>query len=176
MAITQIKGIKMQNNNNKVSYHIWNSEPIEADIGAEIHLDNSVFRGFIGKIKIEKGDALVLEYGTSRSRYTRSGKEFVSEFPYGKIILMKVGASCVLTEKNCNLIKFVSSSQEELDQIIETQKERLSPIITELTEQKKLELIEEQKLNKTTKEKIQAKQKEAVQEALNKMESFFKPK
>ena len=97
-------------NNNTITYHIWNDEPIKACYYAEIQLPNSSkLNTNIGEITIEKGDAIYIDYGRSVMEYTRSGKGYRSEFLYGKIQLHGVSASVVLDESK--LTTFTKSSK-----------------------------------------------------------------
>lgn len=158
-----------------VNYYIWDDEPIQADYYTTVNLPNGgSVHGSIGKITIEKGDAIIIDYGRSFMEYTLSGKGPKAEFPFGKIHLQGVPSSVVLSESKSSV--FVKSTQEQLDKLITKQQERISNLIPELTENFVLNYMD--KLELQQKQRLQAEEnrKKSVQQALGKMEAFFKPK
>lgn len=158
-----------------VNYYIWNDEPIQADYYTNVNLPNggSIYTS-IGQVTIEKGDAVIVDFGHSFMEYTRSGKGPKAEFPFGKIILQGVSSSVVLSESKSTT--FVKSTQEELDILIKKQQQRISNIIPELTEKFVLEYMEKKERQHQQHLKNEESNKKAVKEALGKMEAFFKPK
>lgn len=158
-----------------INYHIWNDLPIEADYYTNIELPNGgVIYTSIGKIFIEKGDAVYLDYGRSLIQYTMSGKGPQAEFPYGKIQLHGNPASVVLNQsKN---IQFVKSSKEVFDDLIKKQTERVNKNIPELKNNYIKKYMEKLEESKKLLQQAEVNKQKTLAKALAEMESFFKPK
>lgn len=158
-----------------VNYYIWNDEPIQADYFTKVNLPNggSVYDS-IGKVTIQKGDAIIIDYGSSYMEYTRSGKGPKAEFPFGKIHLQGVPCSVVLSSGKST--SFVKSSQEDLDKLITKQQERINNFVPELTEKFVLNYMELLSNQQKTRLEAEQNRKKSIAQALGKMEAFFKPK
>ena len=158
-----------------VNYYIWNDEPIQADYYTNVNLPNggSMYSS-IGKVTIEKGDAVIIDFGSSFLEYTRSGKGPKAEFPFGKIILQGVSSNVILSESKST--NFVKSTQEQLDNIIKSQQERINNVIPELTEKFVLDYMQKKENEQQQRLKTEENRKKSINEAVGKMEAFFKPK
>lgn len=158
-----------------VNYHIWNDEPIQADYytNVEFPQGGSIYTS-IGKVTIEKGDAVYLDYGRSLIQYTMSGKGPQAEFPYGKVQLHGVPASVVLNESKNTM--FVKSTQEEFDTLMKIQNDRVNQVVPQLKEAYLKQHIERVNKTKQMQEQAEASRKKNLANALGQMESFFKPK
>lgn len=159
-------------NKKEVNYYTWNDEPIEANYYAEINLPNGGrLHTNIGKINIEKGDVIYIDYGSSLMEYTRSGKGPQAQYPYGKIQLYGIPASIILNETKCTV--FTKNTKENLEILIQKQTERVNNAIPELTEKFISLYMEREEKNKSLRIAQKLRNKELVNIAVDKMEAFF---
>lgn len=161
------------NNTKKINYYVWNDEPISASYYDLIQFENGQVHTKIGEITINKGDIVSQTFGSSRMEYTRSGKGYVAEFPYGKICLFGVPAFVVLD--NAKELSFLSTTQEEFQQLVDKQKERLLSNfnIDEMINTRKIEYLAKIEKDNETRKLNEKRNKEQVSKALEKMNSFF---
>lgn len=168
------QGFKMKKEKD-ATYHIWEGEDLKAKAYANVELPDGgvLHQALVGEIEIKKGDALYLTHGSERQVYTRSGRGYESEFPYGRVTLHGVAAGVVLTAENGKFAKITTTPREDFDAQIETQKARVNPQIEELKDVFIFQEVERRQKAKEHAVIAEAKRKEKIQGALSQMEAFF---
>lgn len=157
----------------EVNYHVWNDEPIQAQYFTNIQLPHGgQINANIGAITIEKGDVIYLDHGRSMMEYTRSGKGYVAEFPFGKIHLHGVSSSVVL-EKSYSM-QYEKSSEEVFDTLVKKQQERIENFIPQMKEQYIIEHLNKIEKDKENRDVNELNKKQKLNSALDQMEAFFK--
>ncbi len=126
----------------------------------------------IGTITIEKGDVIYLDYGRSLIEYTRSGKGYAAEFPFGKIHLHGVPSSVILDKTH--EVRFTKSLEKEFNELIKKQKERIDTFIPQMKETYISNYMTQLEINKENYNSIEKQRKVKVSHALEQMEAFFK--
>ncbi len=164
-----------KNANDIVHFHRWTSDtPILAEaFSTVVFEDGGQQHCKIGQIEIQKGDVVYLNYGASRQVYTRSGKGYESEYPYGRITLHGCPVGVELTLEESQNVKQDSSTNAEFEAKVASQKQRIEPFINNLASQyvqseniRRAERVESQAKAKVQREKM-------IADALEKMDQFF---
>lgn len=157
----------------EVNYHVWEDDSLEANYYSNIQLPNGgQVYACIGKTTIEKGDVVYLDYGRSLMEYTRSGKGYAAEFPFGKIHLHGVPCSVILDKTH--EVRFTKSSEKEFNELIKKQKERIDKFIPQMKEIFISKYMTQLEINKENHNSIENQRKVKVIHALEQMEAFFK--
>lgn len=164
------------NNNNKdvqqIDYYIWNDEPVAVDYIDNITLPNGkIKRDVLGKVNIEKGDAIYVDHGASILEHTRSGKGPTMQYPFGQIQMQGVTTS--ITLKKYHDFKSVRTSLAELDILVKKQQERIKEFIPALKEKYTMAHIEKIENKTIENEQKEIKNSEMINKALLQMEGFF---
>lgn len=166
----------MKTASKEINFHVWTGEPLLAICNHDVTMPGGGhIYGSIGQVNIVEGDVLNIDYGRNMMVYTRSGKSFEAEFPYGKVVLGGTPAYCVLDGKNRVQISLVKGTQDEFNLAIKKQQKRIEPEILELIKVFTINALEKQKEQKEEQKIQNKKQKEIISTTLEKMEKFFKP-
>ncbi len=168
--------MKPSNNPDDIVYfHKWtSSQPILAEtFSTVVFEDGGKQHCQIGKVEIIENDLLYLDYGANRQVYTRSGKGYESEYPYGRVSLHGCPIGVTLTAEQSQHVKKFSSTRAEFELMISQQQKRVEPLINQLASEyvaqeniRRKQRVEEQILAKQRREKM-------ISEALDKMDKFF---
>lgn len=166
----------MKTTHKDINYHVWTGENLAAKCYHDLQMpDGSRVQGEIGKINIVAGDVLSVDYGRSLMVYTRSGKGYKAEFPYGKVTLSGTPVFAVLDGNNKEQISLVTCTQDEFNASVKKQQKRIEPEMTALIKIFIIDAMDKKKKQKEDAVVQNKKQKEIVSEALEKMKVFFKP-
>lgn len=160
---------------NTVVYHVWtNKEPIMADVfSTTILKDGCQIHGKVGQLEIKEGDAVYLNYGSSNMVYTRSGKGYESEYPHGRITLHGTPIAIELTENQSVFVKRAESTKVEFEAKVETQSNRVKPLINDLiTKFAEAETLRREAAKEGAK-KSEEYRKQIILNALTEMEKVF---
>lgn len=170
----------MKEKNKEVNYYIWDGNDIQAKVYADISLPDgsNLHRTEIGNTTIQKGDAITVYNGANLQVYTRSGKGYELEFPYGKISLygqFPVGG-IVLNAEQSIFVKHVKTPKHEFEDRVKIQENRVLPKIEEL---KKIFILEETNRREQAYERkkiFENQRQKKLSQVLDQVESYFSQK
>jgi hypothetical protein len=168
----------MEQENKKSHYHIWDSEQdLMANVNTEVVLpDGARFTANIGKVAIKKGDALYFDYGRSMGVSTRSGQGYESEFKHGKVVMHCGSASLILEQEHTQFVQPVTTSKEEFDEKVKTQKARIAPEIENLKDIFIFEETQRRTEARRVKAENEQNNKDKIKNAVNQMSEAFSQK
>jgi hypothetical protein len=157
----------------KLNYHIL-VEPISAEVFQQISFENgSFYHGSIGHIELEPGTLVSLTHGQEFLNYTRSGKAYESEFPYGKIIAFAIPASVVLQKNDPEKLTTMIFEKNDAEKLIEQQKISYLPQIESLKASFSQKYLEQQKKDAELHIQREKNQREIVAKAFAEIEKAF---
>lgn len=166
----------MKTNPKEINYYVWTGQDLLATCNHDVTMPGGGhIYASIGKIKIVEGDVLSVDYGRSLMVYTRSGKGYEAEFPYGKVTLAGTPAYCVLDGQNRQQINLVQGTQDEFNAGIKKQQKRIEPEMVELINSFVVDALKRQQKQKEDLVEQKKRQKNLVENAVEKMEQFFYP-
>lgn len=161
----------------EISYHVWKGEPIEIEVSGEIDLkDGGRIYTTFGKVFVLEGDAVSLDFGASRQVYTRSGRAYEAEYPYGKLSLHGIGGFVVLNDQTHKQVEYTQSTREVFEQLVEKQKARIEPLLPALREQFAQQQFERREQQRLAKEEADQKMKEKIRASIQEMSNHLSPK
>jgi hypothetical protein len=164
-----------KNANDIIHFHKWTSDtPILGEVFSTVVFeDGGQQHCKIGQIEIQKDDFLYLNYGAERQVYTRSGRGYESEYPYGRITLHGCPIGVTLTLEESQNVKQSSSTRAEFEAQVASQKQRIEPFVNKLVSQ----YVEAENIRRKERVEAQAKAKvqreKMISDALEKMDQFF---
>ena len=157
----------------KFNYYIL-VEPISAEVFQQVSFENgSFYHGSIGHIELEPGTLVSLTHGQEFLNYTRSGKAYESEFPYGKIIAFSIPASVVLQRKDVEKLTTMMFEKNDAEKLIEQQKISYLPQIESLKASFSQKYLEKQQQNAELHIQREKNHQEIVAKAFKQIEKAF---
>jgi len=156
------------------NFYVWQGDDISASVCANHQTANGgTTYGTVGKITIQNGDCVAVDYGASVGVYTRSGKGYEMQYPHGLMTRFCDGASIVLDGKSAANLKTKSCDKATFERMVEEQKEKYLPALKNLVFSHEEKLVQNYQNTLSIHARNQETRKAIISGALDKMESVL---